>query len=156
MAKNYVHKTAIVEGDVVLGENVSVWAYAVLRGDEGTVSVGKNSNIQEHCVLHGSGVKIGENVTVGHGAIIHGATIASNVLVGMHATILDRVRVGPWTIVAAGSVVPPDTRIEGHCVVAGNPARRLRELTEKDKELIVSSYKAYLRHMQRVLSQGSK
>ena len=140
----FVHEKAFVEGNVELAENVSIWPFAVLRGDEGIIKIGKNTSIQDCCVLHGS-VVIGENVTVGHAAVIHNAKIGSNVLIGMNATILDNAKIGDWVIVAAGSVVKPNSVLESGYLYAGNPAEKKRKLTGADRELIISSYKEYLR-----------
>jgi carbonic anhydrase/acetyltransferase-like protein (isoleucine patch superfamily) len=140
---NKIHSQAVIEGNVVLGENVTVCACAVLRGDEGQIKVGNNSSIQETCVVHGKNVVIGENVTVGHGAILHGCKIADNVLIGINSTILDGAEIGEWCIVAAGSVVTPNTKVPAHSVVMGVPAKIVRKTTEKDLELITRSWKHY-------------
>lgn len=142
--KAFVHEKAFVEGNVELAENVSVWPFAVLRGDEGIIKIGKNTSIQDCCVLHGN-VEIGDNVTVGHAAVIHNAKIGSNVLIGMNSTILDNVRIEDWVVVAAGSVVKPNSVLESGYLYAGNPAEKKRELRQEDKELIINSYKEYLR-----------
>ncbi|RLG69134.1 MAG: gamma carbonic anhydrase family protein [Candidatus Iainarchaeum archaeon] len=144
LGKVFVHERAFIEGKVELGENVSVWPFAVLRGDEGTIKIGKNTSIQDCCVLHGS-VLIGKNVTVGHAAVVHNAKIGSNVLIGMNATILDNAEVEDWVIVAAGSVVKPNSVLESGYLYAGNPAKKKRKLTKADRELIVNSYKEYLK-----------
>ncbi len=140
----FIHEKACIEGNVEIGENSSVWAFAVLRGDEGPIVVGKNTNIQEHVTLHGK-VTIGDNTSIGHNAVIHGAFIGNNVLVGSNATVLDNSKIEDWVIVAAGSVVPPNKTIEKESVVMGVPGKIVRKLTEKDKKLIVDHYKAYLK-----------
>ncbi len=145
--KPFVHGRAVVEGSVELGENVSVWAGAVIRGDEGKVRVGKNSSIQDNCVLHGHKLEIGENVTVGHGAIVHGCKIGSNVIIGMNATILSGAVVGEWCIIAAGSVVRENQEIPANSLVAGVPAKVKRELTEQDRERITESWKDYVKRI---------
>ena len=142
--KCFVHEKAVVEGSVELGENVSVWAGAVIRGDEGRIRIGKNSNIQDNCVLHGHKLEIGENVTVGHGAIVHGCKIGNNVLVGMGAIILDNAEIGDWCIIAAGSVVREGQKIPANSLVAGVPAKVKRELASLDRERITESWEAYV------------
>ena len=139
-----VHKTAIVEGNVELGEEVRISAYAVLRGDEGKISVGGKTSIQEHCTLHGPGVRIGEGCTIGHNAVLHGCTIGNNVLIGIHATVLDGAEVGEWSIVGAGAVVTPGTKIPPNSLVLGVPGKVVRELRGEDKLHIVKSCKNYL------------
>lgn len=143
----FIHPKAIVESNVQLGDNVSIWAFAVVRADEGDIQIGKNSNIQEHVTIHGKNVEIGENVTVGHNAVIHGARIGDNVLIGMGAIVMDDVEIGDWVIVGAGSLIPPGKKIEPNTLVLGNPAKAVRKLEEKDKKLITNSYKAYLENI---------
>lgn len=141
--KIFIHEKANVEGEVELGENVSVWAFASVRGDEGRIVVGANSNIQESAVVHGK-TEIGDNVTIAHGAVVHGARIGDNVLVGINSTVLDGVEIGDWCIIAAGSVVPPDTKIGPGSMVMGIPGKVIRTLTDKDKGLIKHAYENYL------------
>ena len=112
MAKNYLASSAVVVGDVTLGENVSIWHGAVLRGDSGAICVGDNSNVQDNCVLHEK-VTIGKGVSVGHGAILHGCTVGDNCVIG------------------AGSVVVKD--IPSNTFAAGNPCRVIRPITEEDR-----------------------
>ncbi len=142
--KCFIHKKAVVEGSVGLGENVSIWAGAVLRGDEGKITIGRNSNIQDNCVLHGHKLEIGENVTVGHGAVVHGCKIGNNVLIGMGAIVLDNAEIGEWCIIAAGSVVREGQKIPANSLVTGVPAKVKRELTELDRERITESWRAYV------------
>ena len=144
LGKGFVHELAFVEGSITLSENASVWPYAVLRADEGKIIIGKNTSIQDCCVLHGS-VKIGDNVTVGHAAVIHNARIGSNVLIGMNSTILDNSKIEDWVIVAAGSVVRPKSLLESGYLYAGSPAEKKRKLTKDDRKLITASYKEYLK-----------
>ncbi|NYZ77667.1 gamma carbonic anhydrase family protein [Candidatus Micrarchaeota archaeon] len=144
---NKIHKTAIIEGDVELGDKIGISAYAVLRGDEGKIKVGSRSNIQEHCTLHGKGVSIGDSVTIGHGAILHGCRIGNNVLVGMGAIVMDGAEIGEWCIIGAGAVVTPGTKIEPGSLAVGLPAKVLRKLDEDDKKLIRKSAANYLRKL---------
>ncbi|HLD56906.1 MAG TPA: gamma carbonic anhydrase family protein [archaeon] len=140
---SFIHPQAVVEGDVKIGKNVTLCATAVLRGDEGQIVIGDNSNVQEGCVLH-AGAQIGNNVSVGHGAIVHGCKIGNNVVVGMNATVLDGVIVGDDVIIAAGSVVPPRKTIEPNSMVMGVPGKVVRQLTEDEKKYIVNNAKMYV------------
>lgn len=142
--KNFVHEKANLESKIKLGKNVSIWAFASIRGDEGEISIGENSNVQENVVIHAK-TKIGKNVTIGHGAIIHGAKIGNNVLIGMNSTILDGVGISDWNIIGAGTVISPRTKIGKGSVVMGIPGKIIRPLNKKDKNLIIKSYKNYLK-----------
>ncbi len=125
----YIAPTAVIVGDVTVEEGVSIWENAVLRGDVDRIVVGKNSNIQDCAVVHVStGVPtiIGENVTVGHGAIVHAATIRDNVIIGMNAVVLDNVEVGEGSIIGAGAVVTPGTKIPPKSLAVGIPAKVIR------------------------------
>ncbi|MCX6777943.1 MAG: gamma carbonic anhydrase family protein [Candidatus Micrarchaeota archaeon] len=146
---NSIHPKSEVDSRAKLGKNVTVCAFAVIKADEGEIEIGENSSIQETCVLHGPGVRIGRNVTVGHGAIVHGARVGDNVLVGMGAILMDGAEIGDWCIIAAGSLVPPNSKIPPNSVVMGSPAKIIRETSEKDKRLIVESYENYLRKMKK-------
>lgn len=125
-ASAFVAPTAIVVGDVVLGESSSVWYGAVVRGDVGPIRVGARTNIQDHCVLHVTtglpGLTVGDEVTVGHRAILHGATIGDRCLVGMGAILLDGCEIGEESLVGAGSVVREGTVIPPRSFAAGIPA----------------------------------
>ena len=150
--KNFVHEKANLEGKIKLGKNVSIWAFASIRGDEGKIIIGDNSNIQENVVIHGK-TKIGKNVTIGHGAIIHGAKIGNNVLIGANSTILDEAEILDWNIIGAGTLIPPRTKIGKGSVVMGNPGEIVRHLTKKDKNLIIQSYKNYLKKIKNLLDE---
>ena len=117
----FVAPSATVQGDVVLKPGSTVWYGAVLRGDDGTLTVGKNSNVQDNAVLHcdiGGCVTLGENVTVGHCALVHGCTVGDGSLIGMHATLLNHCVVGKNCIIGAGALVP-----EGMVIRGGGRAR---------------------------------
>ncbi len=130
--------TATLIGDVVIEAEANIWFGAVLRGDVGKIRVGARSNVQDNAIVHMttalSDALIGEDVTIGHNAIIHGAEVGHGVLVGMGAILLDNVRVGERSLVAAGSVVPPRMEIPPGVMVRGAPAKVVRELQGPELE----------------------
>ena len=140
----FVHPKSNIEGDVFLEDGVSVWPFASIRGDEGPIKIGKNTNVQDNVTIHGT-IEIGENVTIGHGAVVHAKLIGSNVLIGMNSTILPGVEIGDWCIIAAGTVIPPNTAVPDKSLIMGIPGKVTRNLIDKDKELIQASYEGYLK-----------
>lgn len=141
MAERQIHETAyiapgaVVLGDVTLGADVGIWYNATVRGDRGTVVIGRGSNIQDNAVVHldsGHPVVIGENVTVGHGAIVHGCTIGDNSLVGMGAIIMNGAHIGKNCIVGAGALVTQDMQVPDNSLILGSPARIRRSVTEEE------------------------
>ncbi len=130
----FIAENATLVGDVTLADEVSVWYGAVLRADVGSIQIGKGTNIQDLACVHLTGgiskTVIGANVTVGHGAIIHGATVGDGALIGMGAIILDNAVIGAQSIVAAGAVVPPRAQIPPRSLVRGNSAKVVRELDD--------------------------
>ena len=131
----YLAQTAVVVGDVTLGDFSSVWYHAVLRGDINRIVVGHHSNIQDNAVVHLADelpCLIGNHVTIGHSAIVHACTIADEALIGMGATILDGAVIGTQSIVGANSLVPHGMRIPPNSLALGSPARVLRSLTEEE------------------------
>lgn len=143
----FVAETASVIGNVVMGENASLWYGVVARGDYNDVYIGKGTNIQDGSVLHIASQHptiIGDYVTVGHNAIVHGCTINNRVLVGMGAIILNGAVIGPDTIVAAGSLVPEGKEIPSGVLVMGMPAKVVRALTEDEIDGIVRSAEDYM------------
>ncbi|BBG31371.1 MULTISPECIES: gamma carbonic anhydrase family protein [Zymobacter] len=153
-ARVYVDPDSVVLGDVTLGDDVSIWPKAVLRGDVNGIRIGARSNVQDGVVLHttydgpftpqGFPVTIGEEVTIGHSAVIHACTIHDRVLIGMGAIVLDGSVVQTNVIVAAGAVVPPGKVLESGYVYAGNPARPLRPLREQEYEFLPYSADCYV------------
>ena len=148
-----VHATAFVAegawliGDVELGEEASIWFNAVLRGDINAVRVGRRSNVQDGCVVHVTHelpALIGDDVTVGHAAVIHGCVIEQGCLIGMNATVLDNARVGPFAIVGAGSVVKENFHVPPGTLAAGVPARVIRDLTERERQFLLQSAQHYV------------
>lgn len=128
MKKAYIAPNATVVGDVVLGENASIWYGAVLRGDSGTITVGCGTNIQDNCILHEK-TTLGEFCTVGHGAILHGCTIGDGCLIGMGAIILDGAVLEEGCLVGAGALVTGKTHAPAGSVLLGSPAKIARQLT---------------------------
>ena len=144
----YVDLSAQIIGDVVLGEHASVWMNAVVRGDVNKIRIGANSNVQDCAVLHGMRhlypVLIGDWVTIGHNATVHGCVVEDACLIGMGATILNDCRIGEGSIVAAGAVLPEHTVIPPNSLVAGVPGKVRRTLGPEDRELILKYAKNYL------------
>jgi len=130
----FVADTARVIGDVELGEDVSIWYGSVLRGDVGAIRIGARSNIQDLCMLHMStGISntvIGQEVTVGHNAVIHGAQIGDGALIGIGAILLDNCEIGAESLIAAGSLISADTRIPERSLVMGTPGKVVRKLID--------------------------
>ncbi len=134
MAKTvYIAPDAVITGDVVLGENVSVWYGAVLRGDDGRITVGAGTNIQDRCILHEETV-LGENCTVGHGAIVHGCTIGDNTLVGMGAIVLTGAVIGSNCVIGAGALVTGKTVAPDGSLLLGSPAKVVKPATAEQIE----------------------
>ena len=143
---------AAVVGDVTLGKGVSVWYNAVIRGDQGAITIGENTNVQECAVIHEASV-IGRDCTIGHGAIVHGCTVGDNTLIGMGAIVLTGARIGRDCIIGAGALVTGRMEIPDGSMVLGNPAKVLRPLTEAEIRLIRDSMEEYL-EMARLYRQG--
>jgi len=128
----FVAETAALIGRVKLCENSSVWYGAVIRADEADIVLGKGTNVQDNCALHcdeGSHMIIGDNVTIGHGAVLHGATIGDNVLIGMGAIVLDGAKIGENCIIAAGALVKEKAVIPENSMVVGVPGKIVKTLT---------------------------
>jgi len=150
----FIAETAVVIGDVQIGDNSSIWYNVVVRGDVNSIRIGSRTNIQDLSVLHVSGGKsaadpggaltIGNDVTIGHGVTVHGCTVEDGAFIGMNAIILDRCVVGKGAMVAAGSLVPEGTVIPPHTLWMGSPARFRRDLTEKDTARMAATTAAYV------------
>ncbi|MDB4883962.1 MAG: transferase hexapeptide repeat containing protein [Gemmatimonadetes bacterium] len=143
----FVHAAAHVIGDVTLGARVSVWPTAVLRGDSDAITIGEDSNVQDGAIVHvdaGVPCTIGARVAIGHRAIVHGATVQDDCLIGMGAILLNRVVVGHGSIVAAGAVCTEGMQIPPHSLAIGVPARVLRETTEAERARIAHTVSAYV------------
>ena len=156
----YVDPSAQILGDVVLGEHSSVWMNSVLRGDVHSIRVGSNSNVQDCAVLHGQrnlySVQVGDWVTIGHNATVHGCVVEDECLIGIGACVLNNSRIGSGSIIAAGAVVPEGTIVPPRTLWAGVPAKQRRELGDKDRALIIEYAKNYLDYVSIYLSETSK
>ncbi|HEY5253037.1 MAG TPA: gamma carbonic anhydrase family protein [Acidobacteriaceae bacterium] len=144
----YVDASAQVIGDVMLGEKASIWMNAVVRGDVNSIRIGAKSNVQDCAVLHGMRnlypVIVGEMVTIGHNATVHGCVLEDAVLVGTGATILNNARIGEGSIIAAGAVIPEQMVIPPNSLVAGVPGKIRRTLGEEDRKMILKYAQNYL------------
>jgi carbonic anhydrase/acetyltransferase-like protein (isoleucine patch superfamily) len=139
--------TSVVMGDVSVAAGASVWYQTVLRADCGPITIGAGSNIQDNCTVHsdpGFPVTVGERVSVGHNAILHGCTVEDDVLVGMGATVLNGAHIGTGSLIAAQALVPQGMRVPPGSLVAGVPAKVRRELTQEERDGIKLNAAVYL------------
>jgi carbonic anhydrase/acetyltransferase-like protein (isoleucine patch superfamily) len=137
----FIAPNATVVGDVIMGEECSVWFNSVIRGDVNSIRIGNKVNVQDGAVLHctyqnldagqqGTTLVIGNNVSIGHNALVHGCKIDDNVLIGMGAIVMDNCHIGSNTIIAAGAVVLENTKVESGCIYAGVPAKKVKDISE--------------------------
>lgn len=131
----FVAPNATIVGDVIAGNDCSFWFNAVVRGDVNSIRLGNKVNIQDgavlHCTYQKTKVNLGNNVSVGHNAIVHGCTVHDNVLIGMGAIVMDNVEIGSNTIIAAGAVVTEGTKVPSGCVFAGVPAKKVKDISQE-------------------------
>ncbi len=157
-ASCYVDDSAQIIGDVVLGENASIWMNAVLRGDVHSIRIGANSNIQDCTVLHGMkelhDVVLGEYVTVGHTAVLHGCHVEDRCLIGMGSIILNGARIGAGSIIAAGTLIPEGTIVEPGSLWMGSPGKFRRKLEQKDQDSIMRYANNYLGYKESYQREG--
>jgi len=147
----FIAPNATLCGDIVMGDECSVWFNAVIRGDVNLIRIGNKVNVQDNAVVHCTYLKtethIGNNVSIGHNAIVHGCVIGDNVLIGMGAIIMDNARIGSNSIIAAGAVVPEKTVVEPGSIYAGVPAKKLKDISEElikgEIERIANNYLMY-------------
>ncbi|WP_462267321.1 gamma carbonic anhydrase family protein [Mucilaginibacter sp.] len=136
----FIAENCTIIGDVIMGNQCSVWFNAVVRGDVHYIRVGDKTNIQDGAVIHATYQKaptnIGSNVNIGHNAIVHGCTVQDNVLIGMGAIVMDHAVVEPYVIIGAGSVVLENTVCESGYLYAGTPAKKIKPLTDEQKQLL--------------------
>ena len=148
--KAKVFKNAVIAGNVTIHDYVNIWYNVTIRGDMAPVTILENTNIQDNSVIHTNlnlPTHIGKNVTVGHGAIIHAATVKDNALIGMGSIVLDGAIIGEYSLVGAGCVVPPFKTVPPRTLVIGNPMKIIRELTDKEIEDIKINKDHYLKLM---------
>ena len=148
----FVAPNATVQGDVILKPGSTVWYGAVLRGDDGTLTLGENSNVQDNAVLHcdvGGAVTLGRSVTVGHSAVVHGCTVGDNVLIGMGATVLNGAKIGNNCIIGAGALVTGKMDAPAGSMILGSPAKVVRPLTEAEIESNRESAREYCHQAER-------
>ena len=159
-ASAYVDVSAQVIGDVELGEHSSVWMNAVLRGDVHSIRIGTESNVQDCAVLHGMKglypVVVGDRVTIGHNATVHGCVLEDDVLIGIGAIILNGAHIGAGSIIAAGAVIPERTMIPPRSLVAGVPGKVRRSLGDDDLEMIRGYARNYLGYTKAYLAEASE
>ena len=158
----FVDPAAVVIGDVHLGSHSSVWPTAVIRGDDQPIRIGARCNVQDGAVLHVTGdaystqgwpLIIGDDVTIGHGAVVHACTLGNRILVGMNATVLDGAVIEDDVIIAAGAVVTPGKRLQSGFLYVGSPARQARPLTEAQRAFLPISAKNYTRLAQQCIEE---
>ena len=150
----FIDETAVVIGRVIIGDDSSIWPMVVVRGDDNSITIGERTNVQDGTVLHithagpenngGMPLTLGNDVTVGHNATLHGCTIGSRCLIGMGAIVLDGVVAEDDVMVAAGSVVPPRQRLRSRTLWRGNPAREIRPLTEQEIYMLQKAAQHYV------------
>ncbi|WP_368357424.1 gamma carbonic anhydrase family protein [Ruminococcus sp. RTP21358st1_A5_RTP21358_211008] len=152
-----IAKQSVIIGDVTIGRDSCVLYYSVIRGDDAPIVIGEETNIQENCTVHVSRdlpVHIGNNVTIGHNAVIHSCTIGDRTLIGMGAIILDGAKIGSDCIIGAGSLVTKNTIIPDGSLVMGSPAKIKRNLTWEEKIGIVENSKEYVSVAEEMWKQG--
>lgn len=155
----FVDDTALVIGDVHIGADSSIWPLTVVRGDVNQIRIGARTNIQDQSTLHvthksqynpdGVACVVGDDVTVGHQVILHACHIENQCLIGMGSIIMDRVRIEEYTLIGAGSLVTEETELEGGYLWVGRPVRRVRALSDQEREYILYSAQNYVRLKQR-------
>lgn len=155
----YAADGAKIIGRVDLGDHVNIWFNTVIRADVNFVKIGKNTNIQDLCMLHVTEIHsltIGENTSLGHSVILHGCTIGSGCLIGMGAIVLDGAEVGDNCLVAAGSLITPGKKFPAGSMIKGRPAVVERPLTPEELERVSNHYKSYVNYKEQYLSMGEE
>jgi carbonic anhydrase/acetyltransferase-like protein (isoleucine patch superfamily) len=151
----FIDESAIVIGDVTIGDDVSVWPTTVIRGDVERINIGAGSNVQDGSILHvshagdysptGYALNIGHGVTIGHRAVIHGCTVGNCCLIGIGAIVMDGAIVEDYVMLGAGALVPPGKRLESGYLYVGSPAKPSRPLSDSEKNFLEYSYQHYIR-----------
>lgn len=143
----FIAENAVVVGDVRLGNNVSIWFGAVVRGDVDSIRIGENTNIQDGAVLHvdaGSPLEIGSGVTVGHAAVLHGCTVGDNTLIGIRSVVLNGAKIGKYCLIGANTLVTENKVIPDGSLVVGSPGKAIRTLTAAEMEAIRANARHYV------------
>ena len=152
----YVAPSAVIIGDVELGDESSIWFGTVLRGDVMPIRVGRRTNIQDNCLVHVTsevaGTVVGDDVTVGHSVVLHATTVGDRALIGMGSILIDGSLVEPESMVGAGSLVTPNNRVPTHVLAMGRPARVVRPLTDAETEHLLESARGYVEIAARFLA----
>jgi carbonic anhydrase/acetyltransferase-like protein (isoleucine patch superfamily) len=150
----FVSETAYIVGDVEVGENANIWPGAVIRGDFGSIKIGKNTAIEDNCIVHSWDLVIGDNVLVGHGAVIHCKGIGNGSMIGINAVLLQNVEVGEQCFIAAGALITPGKKIPNKSMVVGSPAIVKEELSDEKLGQIILGNDAYVRLGQEYREHG--
>ena len=150
----FVSEMAYIVGDVEIGENASIWPGAVIRGDFGSISIGRNTAIEDNCIVHSWDCVIGDNVLVGHGAVIHCKTIGNGSMIGINAVLLQGAEVGENCFVAAGALITPNKKIPPKSMVVGVPATVKEELSDEKLAAVMLGNDAYVKLGQQYKEHG--
>lgn len=163
-ARVFVDASAVIIGDVQLGDDCSVWPNAVIRGDMHSIRIGARTSVQDGSVLHithagpfnpeGYPLKIGDDVTIGHQVLLHGCSIGSRVLIGMGSIVMDGARIDNDVVLGAGSIVAPNKHLESGYLYVGRPARKVRALTEQEMKFFTYGASNYVRLKDKYLAQA--
>lgn len=155
----FVAPGAVVQGNVTIGEHSSIWYHAVLRGDRNSIMIGNGSNIQDNAVVHmdsGYSVEIGDHVTIGHGAIVHGCKIGDNTMIGMGAILMNGCRIGKNCIIGAGALITQHVEIPDCSLVIGNPGKVKRTVTEDEIRHNLKNAQLYEEEAQKLVQNVEK
>jgi carbonic anhydrase/acetyltransferase-like protein (isoleucine patch superfamily) len=155
----FIAPNATIIGDVEIESGSSIWPGVVIRADFNKIKIGKNTSIQDNVTIHieaRNPTVIGDNVTIGHNAVLHACTISNNVIIGMGAIVLDESKIGEWTIIGAGAVVSPRTEIPSRCMALGIPAKVVKNLDDNGLEMIRRNAEGYKKLAERYLVQMDK
>lgn len=156
----FIEETAVVIGDVVMGEDCSIWFHSVIRGDVNYIRLGDRTNVQDLCMLHVTHdthpLIIGSDVTIGHNVVLHGCTIKDRVLIGMGAIIMDGAVIGEDCVVGAGALVTEGTIVPPKSLILGSPAKVKRPVTDKELAWIRESAQNYIKYARQYLSNSTK
>jgi carbonic anhydrase/acetyltransferase-like protein (isoleucine patch superfamily) len=155
-ARVFIAENAAVIGDVEIGDDCSIWFATTVRGDVNAIRIGRNTNVQDNCTIHVTHLDwptiIGDNVTIGHGAIVHGCTVENGALIGMGSRVLDGAVVGESAMVGAGALVPPGMHVPPRMLALGVPARVKRPLTGDELAHLENSWKNYVAYKEKYLA----